>query len=76
MSAYTVAETKANLSAILDEVEAGQEIVITRRGKPVARLSRERDATESIDWSKIDAFRSRLRKSKSVVATMRNAERY
>lgn len=76
MGAYSVAEAKANLSAILDEVEAGKEIVITRRGKPVARLSRERDASSPIDWSKIDAFRNRLRKSKSVVTAMRNAERY
>ncbi len=29
---------KANLSRLLDEVEAGGEVVITRRGKPVARL--------------------------------------
>lgn len=76
MGAYTVAEAKANLSAILDEVEAGKEIVITRRGKPVARLSRENDPTKPIDWSKIDAFRNRLRKSKPVVAALRNAQRY
>jgi prevent-host-death family protein len=32
-------EVKNTLSAILDRVEKGEEIVITRRGKPVARLS-------------------------------------
>lgn len=31
-------EAKTKLSALLDRVEAGQEVVITRRGKPVARL--------------------------------------
>ena len=31
-------EAKNTLSALLDAVEAGDEIVITRRGKPVARL--------------------------------------
>jgi prevent-host-death family protein len=31
-------EAKNKLSALLDEVEQGQEIVITRHGKPVARL--------------------------------------
>ena len=31
-------EAKNNLSALLDQVERGEEIVITRRGRPVARL--------------------------------------
>ena len=33
-----LAEAKAHLSQILDRVEAGEELVITRRGKPVARV--------------------------------------
>jgi prevent-host-death family protein len=33
-----VFEAKNNLSALLDDVEAGAEITITRRGRPVARL--------------------------------------
>lgn len=31
-------EAKTKLGGLLDRVEAGEEIVITRRGKPVARL--------------------------------------
>jgi len=31
-------EAKNRLSALLDRVEQGEEIVITRRGKPVAKL--------------------------------------
>jgi hypothetical protein len=31
---------KANLSKLLDAVERGEEVTITRRGKPVARLVR------------------------------------
>ena len=31
-------EAKNKLSALLDAVERGDEVVITRRGKPVARL--------------------------------------
>ena len=34
----TVAEAKAQLSRLLDAVEAGQSVVITRRGKAVAEL--------------------------------------
>ncbi|MSP82967.1 MAG: type II toxin-antitoxin system prevent-host-death family antitoxin [Alphaproteobacteria bacterium] len=30
---------KAHLSELLDKVEAGEEVVITRRGRPVAQLS-------------------------------------
>lgn len=33
-----IAEAKAHLSALLERVEAGEEIIIARRGKPVARL--------------------------------------
>ncbi len=31
-------EAKTKLSSLLDKVEAGEEVVITRHGKPVARL--------------------------------------
>jgi prevent-host-death family protein len=33
---YSIAEASANLAAIIDQAEAGQEIEITRRGAPVA----------------------------------------
>jgi prevent-host-death family protein len=39
MSTISVAEAKAHLSELLDRVEAGEEVVITRRGKAIARLS-------------------------------------
>jgi prevent-host-death family protein len=32
-------EVKTNLSQIIDKVEKGMEVVITKRGKPVAKLS-------------------------------------
>ena len=33
---YSIAEARSNLPAIVDQVEAGQEIELTRRGKAVA----------------------------------------
>lgn len=33
-------EAKNTLGALLDQVERGEEVVITRRGKPVAKLVR------------------------------------
>ena len=46
-----LAEAKAQLSALLDAVEAGEEVVITRRGRPVAWGVRERPAAPAAtDW--------------------------
>lgn len=36
-------EAKTHLSKLLDRVEAGEEIVVTRHGKPVAKLSKVTD---------------------------------
>lgn len=41
MRSMTLADAKARLSAVVDQVEAGEEVVITRRGKPVARIVAE-----------------------------------
>ncbi|MDN5752763.1 MAG: type II toxin-antitoxin system prevent-host-death family antitoxin [Nitrosospira sp.] len=41
MRTMTLADAKAHLSAAVDLVAAGEEIVITRRGKPIARIVRE-----------------------------------
>ena len=35
---YSIAEARASLPAIIDQAEAGQEIEVTRRGKPVAAV--------------------------------------
>lgn len=39
MATVTLVEAKAHLSELLDKVENGQSVVITRHGRPVARLS-------------------------------------
>ena len=40
MSVVNVSEAKTQLSRLLTRVEAGEEVIIVRRGKPVARLVR------------------------------------
>jgi prevent-host-death family protein len=35
---YSIAEARSSLPAIIDQAEAGQEIEVTRRGKPVAAV--------------------------------------
>ncbi len=42
MPRYSVAEAKNNLPKLLDRALAGEEVIITRRGEPVARLVPER----------------------------------
>ena len=39
MVTVTLVEAKAQLSKLLDKVEAGEQVVITRYGKPVANIS-------------------------------------
>ncbi|MCT0225750.1 type II toxin-antitoxin system Phd/YefM family antitoxin [Synechococcus sp. CS-1328] len=53
MRTVTLAAAKARLSALLDAVEAGEEVVITRRGKTVARLVPDQGSRvdPSIAWS-------------------------
>ncbi|MEA1673467.1 type II toxin-antitoxin system prevent-host-death family antitoxin [Nitrospirillum sp. BR 11163] len=39
MSTVGAFEAKTHLAALLDKVEAGEEVIITRHGRPVAKLS-------------------------------------
>ncbi len=39
MASFNVHEAKTHLSQLLDRVEKGEQIVISRAGRPVARLS-------------------------------------
>ncbi len=38
MDTVSLADAKAHLSALIDRVEGGETVEITRRGKPVARI--------------------------------------
>lgn len=46
MKQIQASEAKAKLAELLDEVEKGESIVITRHGKTVARLVPEQDARQ------------------------------
>jgi len=54
----TIREARANLRALLERVEAGEEIVILRRGKEVARLVPP--AREPCRFPDLTAFRASL----------------
>ena len=51
MERINLADAKARLSEIVDRVEAGESIEITRRGKPAARLV---PATPEKVWQPVD----------------------
>ena len=57
MKTANIAEAKAHLSALLADVEAGEEVVIMRRGKPVAGIVAEPASTQTaFDLSALRAF--------------------
>lgn len=65
MGAYSVAQTKAQLSALLQAVELGEEITITRRGVAVAVLTPIKKAASTIDWDRVRACQQRTRPAKT-----------
>lgn len=68
MSTVTLADAKAHLSHLLDQVETGEEVVITRRGLPVARILPIEKPKQSI--KPLAEFRSRMprwRKSSAIL---------
>jgi len=78
MLEINVKEARSNLSTILDRVEKGEEIIITRRGKRVARISNIADTPTPLQSLK--KFRNKISiKGKSLSQTVidqRQEERY
>jgi prevent-host-death family protein len=61
MREVMTSELKSQLVNLLDDVEAGETIVITRDGKPVARLVPEATASGQVGQSAADAAVEDLR---------------
>lgn len=58
MKTASVRELRNHYNTLLDWVAEGEEVVITKRGKSVARLVPEVDAGDKkVDWSKSAAMR-------------------
>lgn len=60
MKTVTTREAQHHLTKVLQMVEAGEEVVITRRGKQIARLSsisQEANHLQALDWSEAIAQR-------------------
>ena len=80
MESINLADAKALLSELLDRVEAGDAIDITRRGKPVARLSAIARPRKPIDVSALRALTAALpqqtQDAADLVRSMRDDDRY
>lgn len=66
MSVYSVAQAKNNLPSLIAKAEAGEEVVITRHGKPVAELRARKPVSASsreAAFDRLAAGRVKLRTS-------------
>lgn len=60
MTTVSLAQAKARLSELLDKVEAGEEVIVTRHGKAVARISQAAKPKKPIDFDRLAAFRATM----------------
>jgi prevent-host-death family protein len=74
MGAYSVAQAKSKLSGLLQAAEAGEHVVITRRGVAIATLAPLNRPKPKVDWPRIKAFQKKSakapRRAKTDVTTL------
>lgn len=80
MNAVSLAEAKARLSELIDQVETGDTVDITRRGKPVARLTAVAKPRKPIDAARLQALTASMppqtEPAADMVRAMRDDARY
>jgi prevent-host-death family protein len=80
MNSYSLAQAKAHLSALIDRVEAGETVTITRRGKEVARILPPETPRRKIDADELRALTDRMplrdTDAGEFIRKMRDEERY
>ena len=80
MDSINLADAKAHLSELVDRVEAGDSIDITRRGKPVARLTAAAPPRKAIDAALLrqltEAMSVQTQSGADLVRSMRDGDRY
>jgi prevent-host-death family protein len=68
MLTVTLVEAKARLSELLDKIETGEDVVITRHGRPIAHITAVRQPKQPV--RSLAAFRAkmpRLRKPSAIL---------
>lgn len=80
MDPVNLADAKAHLSELVDRVEAGDSIDITRRGKPVARLTAAAKPRKRIDADMLRSLTATMAPQTEgageLVRSMRDGDRY
>jgi prevent-host-death family protein len=79
MDTISLAEAKARLSELIDRVEAGDSIDITRRGKAIARLTTVSGPRKRIDATALQKLTSTMspqQPAAELVRSMRDGDRY
>jgi len=80
MDTIDLADAKAHLSELIDRVEAGDSIVITRRGKPVARLTAVAMPRKRVDAALLQSLTETMppqpQDAASLVRSMRDDDHY
>lgn len=80
METINLADAKARLSELVDRVEAGDSIDITRRGKPVARLTAVAKPRRRIDAALLGSLTATMppqaESAAELVRSMRDGDRY
>ena len=78
MRTVSLAEAKAHLSELINTVEAGEEIVITRHGRAVARVSPPEKVKQPLALDRLASLRKAVpawtEPSAGIVRQMRDAE--
>ena len=75
MVTVNLAQAKAHLSELLDKVEAGLEVVITRRGKAVAHLSAAVRPRKPLPLRELAGFRAAMPRLRRPAAELLRALR-
>jgi prevent-host-death family protein len=80
MNPVNLADAKAHLSELIDRVEAGDSIDITRRGKPVARLTTAATPRKAVDAALLQSVTAIMppqpRPAADLVRSMRDGDRF
>ena len=80
MDEISLADAKAHLSELVDRAEAGDSIDITRRGKPVARLTAAARPRKRVDADLLRSLTATLppqaQGAAELVRSMRDDDRY
>lgn len=80
MDAVSLTQAKTHLSELIDRVEAGESIEITRRGRPVARLTAVAKLRKPVDLTMpralTESMPSQAEGAADLLRSMRDGDRY